>query len=75
MKDTDKQVKINEWETWQDVVEVRKSIPLPIHSGGKVIRLQKLLILEGGFQVSPDNPNIEVRRKPRSEKSGRVLPF
>ena len=57
------QIKINEWEEWRDVVGVRPRNPSPALSGGKQIYLEKLLILEGGVQVDPRNPNIQRRRK------------
>ena len=63
-KKTPEQVKINEWDEWRDVIGVRDSYPLPALSNRRVVRLDKLLLLEGGVQVSPGNPNIQVRKKP-----------
>jgi hypothetical protein len=58
-----RQVKVNEWEGWQDVVGERPKTKLPAKIGGKTLYLDKLWILDNGVRVSPENPNIEVRHK------------
>jgi hypothetical protein len=61
---TEKQVKVNQWDKWRDVIGVRTPQVLPALVGGKVVVLPEVLLLEGGVGVSPENPNIQIRQKP-----------